>query len=421
MSAAGTVRRRWMAGVAGLCTVAALVSCGSAGPGRGGTAPTGGARSGDKGGAIDGDFRQRNMVISASCTLAAPGAGASVQVDGWDPQSWKRKAHAVFNLPSTVMIDQPDDDPPTHTGGIYDLCNAGRQGLKDSDLYGSEAEPADSVIVSRVRPIFDQDFHNIAVVIRDQGTKATHVGYLDRTGKLTDLTGQGDAFGSTPHEQNAVFAPDGASVWFKYPDPQSNSTAHIAYRSVSGEHKLVDQWRGDDNPLLTLNLVGTPVRGLLADAVHVSPDAHRMAAWANANGQIFGIPDHTGRLTNETARNPVSLLPKGPTTCSDVIGWTDSHTVLCSGENSGFSNDIFVTQNVDTPRAPTSASLLPSNDRKNFAQIISPDGKQFIFVSQQEDVKDFYVSATTPGSTPKKVERTGDFDLPDTAIMVDWR
>jgi hypothetical protein len=48
------------------------------------------------------------MVISVSCTPAAAGAGASIQVDGWDPQSLKRKAHTVYDLPSTIMIDQPD-------------------------------------------------------------------------------------------------------------------------------------------------------------------------------------------------------------------------------------------------------------------------------------------------------------------------
>jgi hypothetical protein len=277
------------------------------------------------------------------------------------------------------------------------------------------------VIVSRVRPIFDQDFTKVAVVIRDPNTKATHTGYVDRSGKLTDLTGSGDGFGPTPHEQNPVFAPDGASVWFKYPDPQSTDVAHIAYRSVSGDHKLVDQWRGEDNRLLTLNPVGTPVVGLLADAVHVSPDGRRMAAWANVNGKIFDVPARTGRLTDQTARNAVDLLPKGPSTCSDIVGWVDGHTVLCAGENGGTTNGVFVTHNVDTPRAPTSAPILPSNDRENFAQIISPDGKQFLFVSQQGGVKDFYISATTPGSTPKKVEQTGDFAVPDTAIMVDWR
>jgi hypothetical protein len=48
-------------------------------------------------------------------------------------ESWKRKAHAAFNLLSTVMTDEPDDYPPIHTGG-YDLCNVGRQGLTPRTL-----------------------------------------------------------------------------------------------------------------------------------------------------------------------------------------------------------------------------------------------------------------------------------------------
>jgi hypothetical protein len=406
-----------MAGLAGLGAAACLAACGS------GSGSTSVGQS-PHGGGAGADFHQSNIVISLSCTPAAAGAGASIQVDGWDPQSWHRKAHAEFTLPASVLTAQPTDGQPGHTGGVYDLCNAGRRELTDSDLYGSRVQPADSVIVSRVRPIFDQDFTKIAVVIRDENTKATHVGYVDRSGKLTDLTdltGSADGFGVTPYEQNPVFAPDGSSVWFTYPDPQDQDVTHIASRPLAGDHKLVDQWHGDGNRLLTLSLVGTPVRGLLADAVHVSPDGRRMAAWANVSGAVFDIPARTGRLTKETAVHPVSLQPKGPTTCSDVIGWTDNHTVLCAGGNSASSYDIFVTQDVDTPTAPTSAAILPANDRQNFAQVISPDGKQFVFVSQQGDVKSFYVSATTPGSTPAKVEPSADFTLPDTAIMVDWR
>jgi hypothetical protein len=145
---------------------------------------------------------------------------------------------------------------------------------------------------------------------------------------------------------------------------------------------------------------------VLADAVHVSPDGRRTAAWENlVYADIFDIPAQSGKLTTQTAADPVDLSPKGPTSCDDIIGWTDDHTVLCSGSNKGYAHGTFVTQDVDTPTAPTSDPILPANDRQNVAQIISSDGKQFVFVSQQGDAKDFYVSATTPGDTPKKIER----------------
>jgi hypothetical protein len=404
-----------MAGIAGLTVAVCLAGCGSGS----GSTP---ARESPKGGGTGADFHQSNIVVSVSCTPAAGGAGASIQIDGWDPQTWHRKAHAEFALPATVLTEQPDDDEPRHTGGVYDLCNAGRQELHDSDLYGNGVETADSVVVSRVRPIFDRDFTKVAVVIRDGSTKATHVGYVDRSGKLTDLTGPADGFGPTPYEQNPVFAPDGNSVWFTYPDSQDRNVTHIGFRPLTGDHQLVEQWRGEGKSLLTLNVMGTPARGVLADAVHVSPDGRRMAAWENlVDGNIFDLPAQSGKLTKQTAANPVSLSPRGPTTCSDIIGWTDNHTVLCSGENKKYAHGTFVTQDVDTPTAPTSDPILPANDRQNVAQIISSDGKQFIFVSQQGEAKDFYVSATTPGGTPTKIQRGGDFTLPDTAMMVDWR
>ncbi|MDX3233320.1 hypothetical protein [Streptomyces sp. ME19-01-6] len=58
----------------------------------------------------------------------------------------------------------------------------------------------------------------------------------------------------------------------------------------------------------------------------------------------------------------------------------------------------------------------------NYDALISPDGQKFAFRSVKGAANDYYLCDTKPGSTPKKVERAGEFStLGDTAVLIDWR
>ncbi|MBB5780214.1 PD40 domain-containing protein [Nonomuraea jabiensis] len=332
-----------------------------------------------------------SLVLAASlvaCSSAGEERGPGV--DGWNPQSWKHLAHAQFQLPDTAIAESDKATPNT---AVRQLCEP-------------DELPADAGDVAAIRSLFDQDFTKMAVVTQDPQTAATHVGYVDRAGKFTDLTGNED-FGNTPHEHNAAFSRDGSAVWFTYEvtdQPGISTKDRVASRALAGDHKAVDQLEigmvGESN----LIMVGrAPSRAVVDSSAFLSPDGKRLLA----GGYVLDVPAEGQGVGRD-------LVEKGRYISCDG-GWLDNDTVLCSADGRFAALDI-------ASGAKPGAPIVPSNDYDNHAMVISPDGQRFAFLSEKGAATDYYLCDTTPGSTPQKVERTGEFSaLGDTAAFIEWR
>ncbi|MEQ4715849.1 hypothetical protein [Nonomuraea sp. B19D2] len=375
-----------IATVLSLVLAAGLVACSSDGDQREAEADAGQRSSGT---GASGDFAQQNMIVTAVCS-PGNGSGGVINVDGWNPQSWKHVARAEFQLPDTAIVASDQARP---NSAVRKLCEP-------------DELPADAGDVAAIRSLFDQDFTKMAVVTEDPQTEATHVGYVDRAGKFTDLTGNED-FGNTPHEDNAAFSRDGSAVWFTYEvvDQAGTSTKNrIASRALAGDHKAVDQLEiatvGEQN----LIMVGrTPSRAVLTSSAQLSPDGKRLLA----EGRVLEVP------AEGQAVGP-DLVEKGRYLTCDG-GWLDNDTVLCEAD------DRFAALDIASGAKP-GAPILPSNDHQNYGMVISPDSQRFAFLSAKGAAKDYYLCDTKPGSTPKKIERTGEFStLGDTAAFIEWR
>lgn len=375
-------RPRATASLLSLVLAASLAGCASAAEERG-AGEAAGRRASET--AISADFTQRDMIITAVCSR---GNGSVVSLDGWHPRSWKHLAHAEFRLPDTAVAEHDSSEPNT---AVRRLCEP-------------DELPTDAGDVTVVRSLFDQDFTKMAVVTEDQRTGATHVGYVDRTGKFTDLTGNQD-FGNTPHEHNAAFARDGSAVWFTYEvtdEPGTSTKDRIASRALAGDHKLVDRFEVSTAQNLVM-VRSTPSQAVMANSAFLSPDGRRLLA----EGYVLDVPAQAQGVGPD-------LVEKGRYLACDY-GWLDDDTVLC-GENGRYAAlDI-------APGAKPGPPILPSNDHRNSAMVISPDGGRFAFLSQKGAALDYYLCDTKPGSTPQKVERTGKFStLGDTAAFIEWR
>ncbi|GAA3220883.1 hypothetical protein [Nonomuraea helvata] len=376
-----------MAALLSLVLTAGLVACSSDGDQRGAGADAGQRSSGA---GISGDFAQQNMIVTAVCSRGN-GSGGVINVDGWNPQSWKHVAHAEFRLPDTAIVDSDKARPNT---AVRQLCEP-------------DELPADAADVAAIRSLFDQDFTKMAVVTEDPQTAATHGGYVDRSGKFTDLTGNED-FGNTPHEDNAAFSRDGSAVWFTYEvvdQPGISTKNRVSSRALAGDHKVVDQFEVETVGERNLIMVGrTPSRAVLANGAVLSPDGKRILA----ESRVLDVPAEGQGVGPD-------LVDKGRYLSCGGVGWLDNDTVLCSEDGRFAALDI-------AAGAQPGAPILPSNDHDNHAMVISPDGQRFAFLSQKGAAINYYLCDTKPGSTPQKIERTGEFStLGDTAAFIEWR
>ncbi|GAA0710935.1 hypothetical protein Drose_24940 [Dactylosporangium roseum] len=378
--------------------MSALTACGSSddGPGSGSTAANGPGA----------EFRDRNLLVTAVCSTGANG-GWLVEVDGWDPKTWKHEAKAEFPVPADVVATEEQADAGSEVrSGLLALCTHDPRGPLSRSTRDGEGDAAS---VRLVRSLFDRDFTKMAVVIRNENSGASHVGYIDRGGKLTDLTATDTGFGSIPREQRAVLSSDGADVWFIY---RADGAWKVGSRSTGADHKLTDRGAGKV-PDLPLFLVGDPVRALTAYNVVVSPDGKRYSGWTpgNNNDDVFAVPAGTAALTETTPK----VADNG---CAGAVGWIDDNTLLCSIG----SDDNLAVVTVDGPKGKERQPILPDTNRSNIGMVISPDGGQVVFLSASGTEREYWITATKPGATPKKVERTGEFStLGDTAVFVEWR
>lgn len=230
--------RRWGGGTTALAVAAVVLplvaGCGGGHDGSGSDAKGAKATAGQRGGTKDvgqgsGAFPDRGVIVTASCSVPASNP-ASVTVTGWDPTTWKRTVSRTFTVPAEAVVAEADEV----ASPLVELCADNFPGV------GTSEEGPRAVAVTRLRQLFDKDFSRMAVVLIDRETEATGVGYVDASGKLTKLSGeQGEDFGDTPKEENAVFAQDGSAVWFTETD--SSDHVRIAGRSVTGDHAVTEQ------------------------------------------------------------------------------------------------------------------------------------------------------------------------------------
>ncbi|MCC9311346.1 hypothetical protein LN042_30520 [Kitasatospora sp. RB6PN24] len=325
---------------------------------------------------------------------------AKVWVEGYDPGSWKKTVSVEFTLPAQAVVSTAGGQ----LSALQDLC-AGNFPVPGGD----DGAASDRAFGPRVRELFDHDFSRLAVVTTDDKTGASHVGYVDRAGKFTDLTGTASGFSSTPHEQDALFAPDGGSVWFTYRDP--GGQFHIASRALTSDHRLVDQWSGptDGADDLDLQLGGSPLRAVVGGTVRFGPDGRRAAGFIDGAGDnVVAVPSSGVLKTNGDA---------GAITDQDCdpSGWVDDHTLLCAPrglspaqppyQNNLWTLDVDRMHPGDYEHAKDAASppLLPATDRKNLPEVVSPDGKKLLFRSVQGKDENAFVTDLTPGAQPQQI------------------
>ncbi|MCX4747200.1 hypothetical protein OG455_17020 [Kitasatospora sp. NBC_01287] len=332
-------------------------------------------------------------------------------------------ASAQFTLPANVAISPVSGQD---LSALDALC-AGNFPVPGSD----DGAPSDQAFGPEVRQLFDHDFTHLAVVTSDAKTGASHVGYVDLAGKFTDLTGDSTGFTSTPAERDALFAPDGSSVWFSYRDAAGQQ--HIASRAVSGGHQITEQWTGAPGTLgnVTLALGGSPLHGVLGGDLSFSPDGKRVVGFVDGQGENVVNVAASGLLSTASAPAAIPDLDCRP------VGWVDDHTILCghsalgSVDSSGanYQNNIW-TIDVDKmqpgawdhAKDAASPPLLPVTDRKNLPVAISPDGKRVLFRSLQGSTEQPFVTDLTPGAQPQQIT------APDAAtalgtgdVVIDWR
>ncbi|KOX00510.1 hypothetical protein ADK65_12445 [Streptomyces sp. NRRL B-1140] len=389
-------------------------------PGAKGTEATagqqGGSKSADKG---SGAFPESGVIVTAVCSVPAS-KPAVVTVTGWDPETWERTVSRDFTVPAEAVVAEADDV----ASPLVELCADNFPGVS-----ASEDGPR-AVAPTRLRQLFDKDFSRMAVVLIDRETEATGVGYVDTSGKLTKLSGeQGEDFGDTPKEENAVFAQDGSAVWFTETD--SSDHVRIASRSVAGDHAVTEHGGGDGSYMdeAGLALAGDPVRGLFGKEVRISPDGRRATAFITWKGyNVADVPQRSALLKAERVK--ANRMPFDAD-CSPY-GWVDDRTVLCGPrlekaedpkrENSFWTLDTSrLDGTADLPKGALGGPIIPATDRKNTVRAISQNGKQMIFASIQGTRLDFFVSAIAPGATPKKITARGANRALSVGEVLEWR
>ncbi|MGA5822434.1 hypothetical protein ACPC54_31780 [Kitasatospora sp. NPDC094028] len=364
-------------------------------------------------------FRDRDLVISAGCTVPAS-RPAKVWVEAFEPGSWKKVTEVEFTVPATAVVGARSGDK---LSALQELC----AGNFPSPGGGTD-NPLDNASGPRIRQLFDHDFSRLALVTTDDRTGASHVGYVDLKGTFTDLTGAGAGFTSTPKEKDALFAPDGGSVWFTYRDP--NGQDHIASRELAGDHKLTEQWSGAPAAFgdLALTLGGNPLHGVTGGHVRFSPDGKRAVGYVDGEGQHVVTVTSSGLLKRDGNTGRIKDYD-----CR-VSGWIDGHTLLCApaavvGPKPPYQNNLW---SLDIDRMnPTDNSnskdgvgpvLLPATDRENIPQAISADGKKLLFRSLQGKQETAFVTGLTPGTQPEQVTpQDAATALGYNDVVLEWR
>ncbi|MDN5383482.1 MULTISPECIES: hypothetical protein [Streptomyces] len=103
---------------------------------------------------------------------------------------------------------------------------------------------------------------------------------------------------------------------------------------------------------------------------------------------------------------------------SGQVGRLDNDTVLCDTKHT--YEQRFGVLDIASEAKPV--PVVPGNDHRNYGMVVSPDGQKFAFLSPKGTASDYFLCGTEPGSTPKKIQRTGESaTLGDFAVFIEWR
>lgn len=356
-----------------------------------------GSGSPGTGNGVADDFQQNNLLVTAVCS-PDPAGGGLVQVDGWNPESWERLAHTEFRLPPSVFtVDVEGRKGPI--SALEELC-------EQDDIF-SRGD------VAAIRSLFDQDFTKIAVVIWDQEVNSYHVGYVDRSGEVTDLTGTED-FGLTPKEEGAVLSADGGTVYFT--DEDDDHELRVGSRPVAGGDQPTYLWTGDEDSSGTyidqeyLVPVGTPSRVVVGDGwARLSPGGQRLLV----PGYVLDLPAETTVITPSVWQEDGAQVACG-------FDWVGDDALLCGGDGGQSAGPATLDLGAGAG-AERGEDILPPNDRKNDYMVVSPDGRQFAFRSRLGSETSYFVAGTQPGSAPTMIPQDSEFvTLGERAWFIDW-
>ncbi len=224
--------------------------------------------------------------------------------------------------------------------------------------------------------LFSPDFSLMAVQILVPGG-GHHVGVMDRSGAVTDLTAVGGPAGAS--ESEPLFSSDGKSIAFALGNAPAGSSTVFARAvpggarsdaSVAGQVQLAELAA---DKVLVPN-PHTPVAALLDQSGAGTLQVwHLPASGAVAGHGRLGLLHHVAGQAAE----PWQLAACAP------LAWVDATTLLCTGIGSGLdlgapSSGDFWTVRVDAsgassdgpageePAAAVSAALLPPGDQTTF-------------------------------------------------------
>jgi hypothetical protein len=150
--------------------------------------------------ALSAALAKEPLVVAAAC----PGyddTSATTEIDlfGVDPRTWAPRAEATFILPANVQIAGRTGETLDVNGRTLFCTHNEDSGFSSEDITA--------------RQIFNKNYTLMAVQIDDPATGSHHIGYLGRSGKVTDLTARAGG-GAGAHDYNPVFDPSGTSIWY---------------------------------------------------------------------------------------------------------------------------------------------------------------------------------------------------------------
>ncbi|MFP8905835.1 hypothetical protein [Streptomyces atacamensis] len=355
----------------------------------------------------DGPFTREGTVVTASCSMGARYAAVAVQA--WDPERWELREERYFPIPSDAAFTNHPGVEAVNSP-LVDLCR--QTGDNPSPYAVDDLE----YMAPRIRALFDLAFTRMAVVLRDPGGKATHVGFVESGADQDDFVPLGDATGDD--EQNAVMSPDGHSVWFTYTTPAGEH--RIGSRPVEGDHRLSDEGPAAGHHL-PLTVSGKPPHAVQANTVRFAPDGRRLTATApKVFGTVFDTFASSGALTAKSAR--AATLLSG---CVGVVGWIGDDRVLCRT-----SSGTFRTMDARTGRAEGARIDVVDAKDGDVAEgmLVSADGKRFIVSVHPPNDRygenllfhkpDFRVVPTAGGGEATSISH--DF-LNSGTVFLEWR
>lgn len=268
------------------------------------------------------------------------------------------------------------------------------------------------------RQLFDRDYERMAVQIHDEQNDADHVGYVDASGKLHDLTGDpGSGFSDKqPHETSPVFDRVDNQIWYlgEYDGDQAVYSRNATTGARTDRGTLPNRY----GLFVYQGKQHATDFSLWGGAWLADPSETAMVSQGiDPTGESIEFKAFVGGRDTE----PTVDLPDAASGCGPV-GWVDDHTVLCrevdySRPPGRTSNFYTITLSADFSRVTAVGKrILPDNDRDNTFIAIANDGSEMIFEADRGDTSDFYRLKLQPGSAPAPTAA-----IPADYSILEWR